>query len=235
MRPEVRQYYDLLFDEVNNQGIVGRATASFHRALESDLGPEDRFDQVLELGSAQAAHLNFVRHDFATYWLTDLEDHQIDLRSIARRLRMPDHRHLEFKTADVQDLPFPDDSFDRVLHTCLLHHVSNPELALTEMRRVSKPGGRLDIYLPNDPGLMYSLIQRGTTGWKQRRLIRKHSLNLDPAYLRALEHPNHFGGLRALLRKVFEADVVRERRFPFPWSSTHFNLYTVATIHKKTD
>jgi ATP-dependent Clp protease ATP-binding subunit ClpA len=36
---------------------------------------------------------------------------------------------------DAANLPFFDNSFDRVLHMCLLHHVLEPEKVLEEMRR----------------------------------------------------------------------------------------------------
>ncbi|MBR7742743.1 methyltransferase domain-containing protein [Phycicoccus sp. BSK3Z-2] len=42
---------------------------------------------------------------------------------------------------DVHDLPFPDDTFDVVHAHQVLQHVADPVLALTEMRRVCRPGG----------------------------------------------------------------------------------------------
>ncbi len=42
---------------------------------------------------------------------------------------------------DVHDLPFPDASFDVVHAHQVLQHVSDPVLALREMRRVCRPGG----------------------------------------------------------------------------------------------
>lgn len=39
--------------------------------------------------------------------------------------------------------PFPGATFDLVISTSVLHHLSEPEAALAEIRRVLKPGGRL--------------------------------------------------------------------------------------------
>jgi len=45
-------------------------------------------------------------------------------------------------TTDAEDLPFPDDSFDLVCGHAVLHHIPDLELALSEVLRVLKPGGR---------------------------------------------------------------------------------------------
>ncbi|MEV7522014.1 methyltransferase domain-containing protein [Streptomyces sp. NPDC091371] len=48
---------------------------------------------------------------------------------------------VEFGTADVHALDFPDDSFDVVHAHQVLQHVGDPVQALREMRRVCRPGG----------------------------------------------------------------------------------------------
>ncbi|MFF4663383.1 class I SAM-dependent methyltransferase [Streptomyces sp. NPDC001282] len=48
---------------------------------------------------------------------------------------------IEFATADVHALDFPDDSFDIVHAHQVLQHVTDPVRALREMRRVCRPGG----------------------------------------------------------------------------------------------
>ena len=44
---------------------------------------------------------------------------------------------------DGQSLPFPDDSFDSALSTWTMCTIPNIDVALAELRRVLKPGGRL--------------------------------------------------------------------------------------------
>lgn len=45
----------------------------------------------------------------------------------------------------VQSLPFDNDSFDLIICANAFHYFENPELALTEMKRVLKPKGEIII------------------------------------------------------------------------------------------
>ena len=51
--------------------------------------------------------------------------------------------NLIFEVADAMNLPYADDSFDAVLIANALHIVPDPEKALSEIRRVLRPGGIL--------------------------------------------------------------------------------------------
>jgi demethylmenaquinone methyltransferase/2-methoxy-6-polyprenyl-1,4-benzoquinol methylase len=55
------------------------------------------------------------------------------------------HPDLTFVEGDAEALPFPPSSFDVVTISFGLRNVNNPQLALGEMYRVLKPGGRLVI------------------------------------------------------------------------------------------
>lgn len=51
--------------------------------------------------------------------------------------------NLEFLQGDAHSLPFADSTFDLVYSRYLLEHVNRPIVALREMHRVLKPGGRV--------------------------------------------------------------------------------------------
>ena len=46
-------------------------------------------------------------------------------------------------------LPFPDESYDAILSHEVLEHVQDDSLAVSEMVRVLKPGGRIAVFVPN--------------------------------------------------------------------------------------
>ncbi len=52
-------------------------------------------------------------------------------------------RGLDARLADVEDLPFDDDSFDVVAAMWVLYHVGDLHRGLAEIRRVLRPGGLL--------------------------------------------------------------------------------------------
>ena len=67
---------------------------------------------------------------------------------------------IELAVADGQRLPFADASFDRIICTETLEHVANAQLALRELGRVLRPGGRLAISVPHplSEAILYRLI-----------------------------------------------------------------------------
>jgi SAM-dependent methyltransferase len=60
-----------------------------------------------------------------------------EMLQVARRL----HPGIEFRHADAERLPFPDDSFDAVVGNFAILHRAHPERALAEFGRVLAPGG----------------------------------------------------------------------------------------------
>jgi SAM-dependent methyltransferase len=59
--------------------------------------------------------------------------------SLARRR----HPQLEFRRGNAEALPFVDGSFDAVVGNFVMHHLGQPEQAVSEFARVLLPGGRL--------------------------------------------------------------------------------------------
>jgi len=53
--------------------------------------------------------------------------------------------HLRYEQSDGATIPFPDDSFDGGAMARTLLHVADPHATLVELRRVTRPGGRLAI------------------------------------------------------------------------------------------
>ena len=58
------------------------------------------------------------------------------------RAHVPDG---EFRTGDLEALPYADDSFDVVIAANSVQYAENPVAALVELKRVTRPGGRIAI------------------------------------------------------------------------------------------
>jgi ubiquinone/menaquinone biosynthesis C-methylase UbiE len=64
-------------------------------------------------------------------------------------LRQADRTRLGLACANSESLPFPDETFERVIMVDALHHVIDQRHTAREMYRVLKPGGRIVIEEPD--------------------------------------------------------------------------------------
>ena len=218
----IHTFYAEHYETIDAGGALGTFHRITHRSLERGLRKK-KFSRVLEVGANKGEHVRFVRHDFDSYVLSDF-------RLPAEEIASLDDPRFTYRQADVQHLPFDDDSFDRTIVTCVLHHTSHPGLAAQEIRRVTAPGGVMSILLPCDPGLAYRAAWKNSSG----RALRRRGVD-DPYLVHAEEHPQHFAGLAAHLRASFANDAVTVRWWPVPIPSWNVNLYTVWHVVKSHD
>jgi phosphatidylethanolamine/phosphatidyl-N-methylethanolamine N-methyltransferase len=192
-----------------------------HRSMELPFTSSDSYQRILEVGGNRGEHVPYIRHAFQTYVLSDLympdltEAVDVDPRVVA-------------EAADVQDLPHEDGEFDRLIATCLLHHVPDPFAALREMRRVVKPGGRITILLPADPGLGYRTAQRITSG----RSARRQGIGEFFELVHSVDHLNHFSSIARQIDYVFRQDSLSTSWRPLRVPSWNINLFTVKQIRR---
>lgn len=94
---------------------------------------------VLEVGIGTGRNLALYAEGIEVTGI-DVAEHMIE-RAARRASRLGMQVRLD--VADVQALPFADDSFDTVTATCVFCSVADPVRGLAELRRVVRPQGRI--------------------------------------------------------------------------------------------
>lgn len=123
----------------------------------------DESHLVLDVGCGPGSITAGIAQRVASVHAIDSGKSQIEVaRKRAEHERI---QNIEFRTGSCYQLPYDDESFDRVFSHALMEHLAQPLKALAEFRRVLKPGGILGVCSP-DFG---------------RRLLVPHSPELDEA------------------------------------------------------
>lgn len=90
-------------------------------------------------------------------------------------LRQADRTQLGLACANSESLPFPDETFERVIMVDALHHVIDQRHTAREMYRVLRPGGRIVVEEPDIRTFGVKLIAIG----EKLLLMRSHFLSPD--------------------------------------------------------
>lgn len=103
--------------------------------------------------------------------------------------------NVTFAQADVYSLPYEDDSFD-VVHTHqTLQHLTEPVAALSEMRRVCKPGGLVAAREVDFGGMEWFPRSRGMDAWLELYYSVARANNGEPDGGRSLKYWARQAGL----------------------------------------
>ncbi|MBI3103864.1 class I SAM-dependent methyltransferase [Candidatus Daviesbacteria bacterium] len=103
------------------------------------LGLEDQ-DKILDIGCGNGYYLYLLNNLEVKVALTGVDSDDNALKS-AREI--VDNKNIKLLKADATKLPFKDLSFDKVLMSEVIEHIDAEEKALSEIKRVLKPGGLL--------------------------------------------------------------------------------------------
>lgn len=144
----VRELYDGFAGGLLNIGSV----ASLHQPLLGRLLRRGIFDlhgfsRVLDVGTGAGQilkHLVKLAPPEAAITACDLSEGMLQrARAAVDRSSIPCARRLRFQVADVNRLPFADESFDLVTCGYVLEHLTDLRQGLRELHRVLAPGGSL--------------------------------------------------------------------------------------------
>lgn len=110
------------------------------RMIDRLLDPKSE-ERLLEIGSSAGYRIEGYAEKGVKLWGVDADHDAIET---AKRTGSP----VNLIEADASDLPFPNESFDRILCVHLLEHLPDPQKAIGEMARVLKPQGCAVIVAP---------------------------------------------------------------------------------------
>ena len=110
--------------------------------------PEVAGRRVLEIGLGYGTVAELLARAGADYHGIDIAEGPVAMAR-GRLERVPGAQPEQVRQGSALDLPFPDASFDRVISIGCLHATGNLARAVTEARRVLRPGGELLIMVYN--------------------------------------------------------------------------------------
>jgi SAM-dependent methyltransferase len=149
------EYDETFVRTMANQYLERTPWTELRLAAVQDLVDPREGERVLDLGCAAGAITHFLSGFGCRVVGVDSEPLAIET---ARSL-FPE---LEFVQADVVELPFADQSFDKAVAADLVEHLDDEAFAgmLAEVHRGLVPGGTLSIYTPNPKHLIERLKAR---------------------------------------------------------------------------
>ena len=95
-------------------------------------------ERILDIGSGTGSLTRVIAESTTASGIIGIEPVQQFVRSARRRTSDP---RVRFDHGAVEELPYPDAEFDASLAQLTFHHFPDGEAALSEMLRVTRPGG----------------------------------------------------------------------------------------------
>jgi ubiquinone/menaquinone biosynthesis C-methylase UbiE len=126
--------------------VARRLLRGFYRSLADDIAESAPRDAtVLDVGTGPGVLLVELARRRPDLHLVGV-DLSSDMVEAANRNLASLGGRAEARVGDVTELPFPDRHFDLIVSSLSLHHWDRPDVAIAELGRVIRPGGRLCIY-----------------------------------------------------------------------------------------
>ena len=123
--------YDIFANFINR-----KANRALCEAVAQLIQPED---EALECACGTGLLSGVIARRCKSLIATDFSVNM--LRRAERKYRnLP---NIRFEPCDIMQLPYPDERFDVVIAANVIHLLDEPEKALQELSRVSRPGGRI--------------------------------------------------------------------------------------------
>jgi len=202
-------------------GIQGFFIKNGHRQLENFKKKNSHLSKILEIGAGSTPHYNFIKHSYDEYHIVETSDYAMNYHK--------ENTKVQLSKYDGKNLPYKNETFDRIIISHCLEHILSPEDFLNEMMRVLKKGGVLSISLPTDPGIAWRL---GRLFIGLFKVNKTYKLSFDEfEYLNATEHVNSIFNLISIIRYNYK-NSIEEHFYPLKIKSSDLNLIYNVHIYK---
>jgi phosphatidylethanolamine/phosphatidyl-N-methylethanolamine N-methyltransferase len=215
-------YYHDAYDKVMYTGTIGVYSKIVHTLME--LGFNNSGKRILEVGAGRGEHFPYVKRGYTEYVISDIDKSLLE-NGLSN---LPDN--VSIIQADAEIIAAAKESYyDRVIATCLLAHLDHPIKALERWRGVTKHGGSIVIYVPNEPGMLLRLFRLLFVTPKSKKMGQDHMSMI------ARDHRNHYPAMRQYIKDVFKEDSIKRVSFPFSFLGWNFNFFTLykVTVFKR--
>jgi SAM-dependent methyltransferase len=129
--------------------------------------------------------------------------------------------------ADICEKNLELGKFDRIISMCVFHHLSEPVVAMENIKRSLKNGGVFSLFLPSDPGIMNRIIRKLFVTPSVKRVGFEHY-----ELVNAREHKNHYWGLKKELEYQFRDFEISRKYYPFGIPAGNLSLFSIWHIRK---
>jgi SAM-dependent methyltransferase len=159
-----RRFHDAWAAAIDVDGIrvadyFEACTAPENRFILEQMG-DIRGKRLLDLGCGAGENSVYFAKKGARCVATDYSPGMVE---VALQLAEANGVQIEGRTANAMALEFPDNTFDLVYASNLLHHIPDPKIALKEMHRVLKPGGKACFWDPLKHNPVINVYRRMAT------------------------------------------------------------------------
>lgn len=187
--------------------------------------------KVLDVGCGFGGTLSLINVNFQHMELVGLDIDPLFLDRARHNVQLRDTNHVSFINGNASSLPFPDNSFDRIISVQSIFQFPDRTQFLQEARRTLKPGGILSItdFLPSPlifmhaKAMSYPIFKR----WLIFGNAQLIGLNRYRSLARTLDLNFHAYDITSHTLPTYPYLTSMYKRFPAPFFQQWLSLITI--------